>query len=76
MKNKRENNRFNISRRDGGQFKRFQVMVKLMRNGQTEHHNLEVFANGPHQLLEMRRIYTCLSRKINYSAVFRLIKNN
>lgn len=76
MKNDRENTRFDISRRSGSEFRHYQLIVKLMRVGMTEHHHLEIFTGAPHQLLEMRRLYAAIIEKIDYRTLQRYSKNN
>jgi hypothetical protein len=70
-----ENKHFDISRRTQASFKHYQILVKLFRNERTEHHNLDVFTNGPDQLLEMRRLYS-KTYKSNFRSVYHCVKNN
>ena len=70
-----EDRNFDISRREQASFRHYQILVKLFRNGKTEHHNLDVFTNGPDQLLEMRRLFA-KTYKPGFRWVYHCIKNN
>ncbi len=76
MTNGSENKHFDISRRHLSEFKHYQIIVKLMRDEKTEHHNLEVFTTGSEQLLEMRRIYAKACAKLEFRRIYLLSKNN
>ena len=71
-----ENKSFDISRRDQVTFRHYQILVKLLREDKTEHHNLEIFTTGPEQLLEMRRVYAKTCRKPEFRTLFNVMKNN
>lgn len=75
MKNNRENKQPDISRPRDIEFRHYQLMIKMMRLGVTEHHHLEVFTT-PQQLLEMRRVYTAVFEKSDYKIIQRCSKNN
>jgi hypothetical protein len=70
-----ENKNFDISRRTQASFKHYQILVKLFRNERTEHHSLDVFTNGPDQLLEMRRLYSKIHTS-SFTSVYHCVKNN
>lgn len=77
MESENENRKFDITRRTTGVlFRHYQLMVKLMGDEKTEHHNLEIFTTGPHQLLEMRRIYSGIYKTLNYKTIHNCIRNN
>lgn len=77
MRSENENREFDITRRDSGVlFRHYQLMVKLMRDEKTEHHNLEVFTTGPHQLLEMRRVYAGIYKHFGCTSIHNMIRNN
>lgn len=76
MINGSENKGFDISRRHLASFRHYQIMVKLLRNEKTEHHNLEVFTTGPEQLLEMRRVYAKTGQLCEFRSMHYLARNN
>ncbi|HOZ87950.1 MAG TPA: hypothetical protein PL029_09335 [Bacteroidia bacterium] len=71
-----ENRDFDISRRDGVTFKHYQILVKLFRDDQTQHHNLDIFTTGPEQLLEMRRVFAKTYQTPHSRLVYNMMKNN
>lgn len=77
MSSENENRKFDITRREEGvSFKHYQLMIKVLRNDKTEHHNLEIFTSGSQQLLEMRRIYAIVSMNTDYRTIYNIAKNN
>ena len=76
MIEKNENMDFNVRGNDNAAFRHYVLLVKLLHNNKTEHHNLEVFTNGPNQLLEMRRIYAKSYKKIEFRTIYNVMKNN
>lgn len=76
MIEKNENTDFNLRDNNNATFRHYKLLIKLSHNNKTEHHNIEVFTNGPNQLLEMRRIYAKSYKKLEFSKIYNVMKNN
>lgn len=76
MAGEQGNNNFDISRRDGALFRHYQILVKLLANGQTVQHTLDVFTSGPDQLLEMRRVFAKTHRMAFTREIYNVMRNN